>query len=115
VHARVGVRDAGAPREVVVQPLAGSAVGFLREVAGGPGCQPHAAAVGPVEPGEQAQQRRLPGAVGADDAEHVAGCHRDGDAGEDHGGAVRLVQITRDQGPGHAMQPTMGARDSPVV
>ena len=34
LHARIGVGDAGAPREVVVQPLAGSAVGLLRQVAG---------------------------------------------------------------------------------
>ena len=36
LHARVGGGDAGAPREVVVQPLAGRAVGLLRQVAGGP-------------------------------------------------------------------------------
>ena len=106
MHARVGGRDAGAPREVVLQPLAGRAVGLLRQVAGGTRGQLHAAAVGPVEPGEQPQQRRLPGAVGPDDAEHVAGRDRDGDAGEDRRRPVRLVQIARGQGPGHAMERT---------
>ena len=83
LHARVGVGDAGAPREVVLERLAGRAVGLLRQVAGGAGGQPDGARVGPVEPGEQAQQRRLARAVGPDDAEHVA--RRDGhrDAGED--------------------------------
>ena len=35
VHQRLRRRDAGAPREVVLQPLAGRAVGLLREIAGG--------------------------------------------------------------------------------
>ena len=42
VHARVGLRHAGAPREVVLEPLAGRAVGLLRQVAGGPGGELHA-------------------------------------------------------------------------
>jgi len=94
----------------MVQPLAGSAVGLLRQVAGRPGSQLHTTAIGPVQPGEEAKQRRLPRTVGTDDAEHVAGSDRDRDAGENRGGPVRLVQITRDQGPGHAMQRTIPPR-----
>ena len=105
VHERVGGRDAGAAREVVVDALAGSAVGLLRQVAGGAGRQAHRATVGAVEAGEQAQQRRLPGPVGPDHAEDVAG--RDGrrDAGEHRRRPVRLVQLARDQRAGHAIEP----------
>ena len=115
LHARAGLGDAGAPREVVVQPLAGRAVGLLRQVAGRPGRQPHGAAVGPVQAGEQAQQRRLPRAVGPDDPEHLAGRDGDGDAAEDRGGPVCLVQIPRDQGADHAIQRTMPRARGPDV
>ena len=98
---RVGGGDAGAPRQVVVQPLAGRAVGLLRQIAGGAGRQPHVALVGLVEPGEQPQQRRLARPVGADDAQHIARGDGDRHPGEDRGGAVRLMQAARDQGPGH--------------
>jgi hypothetical protein len=113
LHACVGDRDPGAPGEVVLEPLAGRSVGLLRQVAGGPGGQLHVTAVGAIQPGEQAQQRRLPGSVRTDDAEHVAGRDRDRHAGEDSGGAVRLVQVARDQGPGHPMERTTLRRASP--
>ena len=115
VHERVGGRDAGAAREVVVDALAGSAVGLLRQVAGGAGRQADRAPVGAVDAGEQAQQRRLPGPVGADHAEDVAG--RDGrrDAGEHRRRPVRLVQLARDQRAGHAIEPTRRAVRTPRV
>ena len=73
LHARVGRGHAGAACEVGLERLAGRAVGLLRQVAGGPGGERHRAAVGRVDAREDAQERRLAGAVGADDAEHVAG------------------------------------------
>ena len=110
--ARVGAGDAGPPREVVLQPLPGRAVGLLRQVAGRARGELDAAAVRPVEPGEQPQQRRLARAVRTDDAEHVAGRDRHRDAGEDRRGAVRLVQLPRDEGPGHPQEPTTLQADS---
>jgi hypothetical protein len=106
VHARVGGRHPGAPREVVLEALAGRAVGLLRQVARRPGGQAHAAAVGAVDARQQPQQRRLARAVGPDHAEHVAGRDGHGDPREDRRGAVRLVQLARDQRPGHPLQPT---------
>ena len=49
------------------------------------------AAVGPFEPVEAADQRRLAGAAAADQAEHLAAPHAERHAVERHGGAETLA------------------------
>ena len=56
----------------------------------------------PLDAGQQPQQRRLPGAVGPDNPEHVARGHGHRDAGEDRRRAVRFVDVPCDQRPAHA-------------
>ena len=89
---RVCGGDAGAPREVREQRLARPAVVLLRQVAGGERGRRRArrARVGLLDPGEQAQQRRLAGPVRADDAEPRSRPDRQVDAVENGLGAVRL-------------------------
>ena len=55
-----------------------------------------------LDAGEQPQQRRLAGAVLADQADAPAGCGGEGDAVEDGAVAVDLDQIDSEKGCGHA-------------
>ena len=63
------------------------------------------ALVGRRQPGEQAQQRRLPGAVDADETDDVPGGDDEVEAGEQHPGAVRGGEVPRDQGGTHDDRP----------
>ncbi len=86
---RLGSGDAGAPRQVREQRLAGTALVLLRQIAdrerdGGP---LDASLVRLVETGGEPQQRRLADPVGADEAEPRARPDRQVDAVEDGVGA----------------------------
>ncbi len=98
VHAHGRRSDAGAPLEVGAQRLIGHRVALLRQVPDGErGRRPaDAPAVRFFEPGEQAQERRLAGAVRADDPEPRPRRHDEVDVREDDLGSVRL----RDAGGG---------------
>ncbi len=114
LHARVRRRHPGPAREVLLHALAGRAVGLLRQVARDAGREPHRALVGRVDAGEDPQQRRLTGPVRPDDAEHVT--RRDGHrhAGKHGVRAVRLLDLPRDQRPGHGLAAYEGARKGTV-
>jgi hypothetical protein len=56
------------------------------------------AASGGEDAGQGAQGRRLAGAVGAKQAEDLAGRHGEGNAGDRHGAIVRLVEVFDDDG-----------------
>ena len=88
---RLGGGDAGAAGEVGEQRLARTAVGLLRQVADGQrrGRPLDAALVRLVEPGEQPEQGRLAGPVGADETQPRAGAERQVDAVENGAGAER--------------------------
>ena len=90
-----GLLRIGHPRaagEVAEQRLSGSSVVLLRQVADRDRrwSPLDAALVRKLDPGEEPQQRRLAGAVSADDAEPRARPERQVDAIENGGGAVRL-------------------------
>jgi hypothetical protein len=97
VEPGAGRGDPRAAGEEGGERLAGRAIGLLGQVARGAARAPHLAAVGGVDAGEDAQQRRLARAVGADDADHVARGHGDGHPGQDGGGAEAPPEITRDE------------------
>ena len=97
--AALGVRDAGAPRQVAEQRLAGAPVVLLRQVADRErGRRPlDRALVRLVEPGGEAKQRRLARAVRADEAEPRARAERQVDAVENGLGAERAADaVERD-------------------
>ncbi len=71
---------------------------LLRQVAGAhAGGERDRAAVGPLVPGEQAQQRRLAGAVGTDQAHALAGREHQRQAGEQRPGVIALGDVQRFQ------------------
>ena len=64
----------------VEEGAAGGEVGLLAQQGdAGAGVEAHVAVVGPVEAGEQAQQRGLADAVGADEADALAGVQLEAD------------------------------------
>jgi hypothetical protein len=79
-------------------------VGLLRQVRDGqPAAVHHAALVGRLEPGGDAQQGRLAAAVGADDADAVALVQAQADPVQGHLLGVRLADALEadDVAPGH--------------
>ena len=97
LHRRFGVGDAGASREVAEQRLPRPAVVLLRQVADRQrgGRTLDRALVRLVEPGREAEQRRLAGAVRADEAEPRARAERQVDAIEHGVGAERADDACR--------------------
>jgi hypothetical protein len=98
VHLRCCRGDACSPGEVRTERLIGMCVRFLREVAHRQlgRCAPDRPRVGLLEPGQDPEQRRLPHAVRADEADAAAGRHDERDVAEDE---LRCVML-RDVGCG---------------
>ena len=91
LDSRLRLGDAGAPRQVREQRLAGTPVVLLRQVADGQRRRRSldATLVRLVEPREQPEQRRLAGAVGADEPEPRARPESQVDMVENGAGAER--------------------------
>ncbi|CAL9628649.1 hypothetical protein SUDANB21_06041 [Streptomyces sp. enrichment culture] len=103
VHGVLGLGDAGAAGEEGAHGLAGPPLRLLREMADGGGGRGEAqlALLGRGEPGEQAQQRGLAGAVGPDEADHVAGRDDEVESGEQGAVAVSGGEVLGDEGGSH--------------
>ncbi|CAM5731832.1 hypothetical protein STENM223S_02795 [Streptomyces tendae] len=103
VHGVLGLGDAGAAGQEGAHGLAGPPLRLLREVADGGGGrgEPQLALLGRGEPGEQAQQRGLAGAVGSDQADHVAGRDDEVEPGEQGAVAVSGGEVLGDEGGSH--------------
>ncbi len=102
VQGGLGGRDAGAAAEEGAYGLPRAAVRLLREVADGGGGRAEAqpALLRGVQPGQQAQQGGLAGAVGADQADHVPGRDHQVEAGEQDALAVAGGEGLGDEGGG---------------
>ncbi len=95
LHARLRLRDARAPREEAEQRLTPAALRLLGQVADGADAL-DASRRRLVDAGEDAQQRRLAGAVRTDDADAHAGRNGERDAVENDRRAVLLRDVRRD-------------------
>ena len=93
VHLLLGRADAGAPREVAADGLAGAGLELLRQVADRAGAD-HPAGVGRLQAGEHAQQRRLADPVRADDADAVARGDDERHAVQHLDGGIALRDVT---------------------
>ena len=104
------VGGAGAPREVAEQRLADPAVVLLRQVADRQrsGRTLDRALVRLIEPGRETEQRRLAGAVRADEAEPRARAERQVDAIENGVGAERADDACQRDSHGRAPPGTRG-------
>jgi hypothetical protein len=103
IHLALRLGDSGTPGEEVCDRLARTPVGLLREIAhrGARRVAGHEALVRPVEPGEQAEKRRLPGAVGSDESDDLTWCDHEIQTGEQQTVAVPCGQVSRDEGGAH--------------
>jgi hypothetical protein len=98
----LGGGDARPPSEITPQGLALDGIDLLRQPPDleRPRGALDRAAVGKLEPGEDAQQRRLADAVGADESDAASGPHGEVDFVEDDRRAVRLRDAPgRQHGP----------------
>jgi len=95
-----GLRHAGTPGQQLGDGLAGTGMRLLRQVADRGRRRRHAdpAAVGRPQAGERAQQRRLAGAVRADQAQTGAGADTEVDPGEQGARPDGQRQVVGDQG-----------------
>ena len=105
LHLRRCLGAAGAAGDVAGHGLAGHALVFLGQPAheGVGRGEAHAAVLGLVHAGQQAQQGGFAGAVGADHAHHVAGGHREGELGEKRPVVVAAGQVFGNKGCSHGL------------
>ncbi len=103
VEPALGLRDAGAPAEETVHRLAGTPVGFLREVAHRRRrrAQPHRTLFGTGETGQQAEQRGLARTVRADQPDHLTRAEDEIQLAEQLPSAVSGGQAFGDEGGAH--------------
>ena len=103
VHPLLRGGHARPPGEVGPQRLARAPLGLLGEVAddGVRRGEPHRARVGRVLARQHPQQRRLAGAVRADETDDVAGGHHEVEAGEQGPLGVAGGEVARDEGGCH--------------
>ncbi len=111
VELRLRGGHARTPGQELPDRLLGPALRLLREVADGGGGrrEPQLPGLGGVQPGEQAQQGRLPGAVHADEADDVAGRDDEVEIGEQRALTVRGGELLGDEGCSHDV-PILSAR-----
>ena len=105
VHSRGCVGNAGATSDVAADRPAGPSVRLLRQVARGQvrRREAHGARVGPLEAGQDAEQRRLPGPVRADEADAAARRNDEVDVPQHE---LRTVEL-RDVGCGESAARTL--------
>ena len=108
-------RHLRAPRQQGAHGLARPGLGLLGQVAdgGGGGRQADLPAIGLASPGEDPQQRRLAGPVGADETQAGTGGQHEVDAGEQQagpGGDGEVAGGQRGEGRGHGAPRSDGGR-----
>ena len=115
VHRRLGVRDAGPAGEERDHGLAGAPVGFLRQVPdrGRRRADGHRALLRSGLPGEDAQQRRLAGAVRPHEADDVTRGEHEVETGEQDAGAVSGGQAGGLDGGTHLQRTVPGVTAGP--